>query len=85
MKNPCRVVTSKWFSETAQEARTWRSSTPNALRHGLGFTMSAAGHNPQSIAQALGHKSARMVIQFYGAVTDEVADQARRQTLAKYS
>jgi hypothetical protein len=57
----------------------------DALRHGLGFTMSAAGHNPQSIGQALGHKSARMVIQFYGAVTDEVADQARRQTFAKYS
>src|SRR5215475_9400510 len=76
----------KWFSATAQAAGLdVAKQHPHAMRHGLGFTMSAAGHNPQTIAQALGHKSARMVIQFYGAVTDEVADQARKQTFAKYS
>jgi hypothetical protein len=47
--------------------------------------MSAAGHNPQTIAQALGHQSARMALQFYGSVTDAVADTARKQTFAKYS
>jgi hypothetical protein len=47
--------------------------------------MSAAGMNPQTIAQALGHQSARMALQFYGSVTDEVADQARKETFSKYS
>jgi hypothetical protein len=36
-------------------------------------------------AQALGHQSARMALQFYGSVTDEVADKARRETFSKYS
>ena len=76
----------KWFSTTAQEAGLdVAKQHPHAMRHGLGFTMSAAGHNPQKIAQALGHQSARMALQFYGSVTDEVADQARRETFAKYS
>ena len=43
-----------------------------------------AGHNPQTIAQALGHQSARMALQFYGSVTDEVADRARKETFSKY-
>jgi integrase len=60
-------------------------TTPHAMRHGLGFTMSAACMNPQTIAQALGHQSARMALQFYGSVTDEVADRARKQTFSKYS
>ena len=76
----------KWFSETAQAAGLDVSKQhPHAMRHGLGFTMSAAGMNPQTIAQALGHQSARMALQFYGSVTDAVADQARKQTFAKYS
>jgi integrase len=76
----------KWFSETAQAAGLDVSKQhPHAMRHGLGFTMSAAGHNPQTIAQALGHQSARMALQFYGSVTDAVADTARKQTFAKYS
>jgi integrase len=76
----------KWFSETAQAAGLDVSKQhPHAMRHGLGFTMSAAGMNPQTIAQALGHRSARMALQFYGSVTDAVADTARKQTFAKYS
>jgi type 1 fimbriae regulatory protein FimB len=76
----------KWFSETAQAAGLDVSKQhPHAMRHGLGFTMSAAGMNPQTIAQALGHQSARMALQFYGSVTDEVADCARKQTFSKYS
>jgi integrase len=76
----------KWFSRTAQEAGLdVAKQHPHAMRHGLGFTMSAAGHNPQTIAQALGHQTARMALQFYGSVTDAVADQARKQTFAKYS
>jgi type 1 fimbriae regulatory protein FimB len=76
----------KWFSETAQAAGLDVSKQhPHAMRHGLGFTMSAAGMNPQTIAQALGHQSARMALQFYGSVTDAVADQARKQTFSKYS
>jgi integrase len=76
----------KWFAKTAQEARLdVAKQHPHAMRHGLGFTMSAAGMNPQTIAQALGHQSARMALQFYGSVTDAVADQARKQTFSKYS
>ncbi len=76
----------KWFSETAREAGLdVAKQHPHAMRHGLGFTMSAAGMNPQTIAQALGHQSARMALQFYGSVTDAVADTARKQTFAKYS
>jgi type 1 fimbriae regulatory protein FimB len=76
----------KWFSETAQAAGLDVSKQhPHAMRHGLGFTMSAAGINPQTIAQALGHQSARMALQFYGSVTDAVADTARKQTFSKYS
>jgi type 1 fimbriae regulatory protein FimB len=76
----------KWFSTTAQEAGLGVAKQhPHAMRHGLGFTMSAAGHNPQTIAQALGHQSARMALQFYGSVTDAVADTARKQTFSKYS
>jgi type 1 fimbriae regulatory protein FimB len=76
----------KWFSQTAQEAGLdVAKQHPHAMRHGLGFTMSAAGHNPQTIAQALGHQSARMALQFYGSVTDAVADQARKRTFSKYS
>jgi integrase len=76
----------KWFSQTAQEAGLDVAKChPHALRHGLGFSMSAAGHNPQKIGQALGHQTARMALQFYGSVTDEVADQAVKQTFAKYS
>jgi len=76
----------KWFSETALAAGLdVAKQHPHAMRHGLGFTMSAAGHNPQTIAQALGHQTARMALQFYGSVTDEVADRARKQTFAKYS
>jgi type 1 fimbriae regulatory protein FimB len=76
----------KWFAQTAQEAGLdVAKQHPHAMRHGLGFTMSAAGHNPQTIAQALGHQSARMALQFYGSVTDAVADTARKQTFSKYS
>jgi len=76
----------KWFSETAQAAGLdVAKQHPHAMRHGLGFTMSAAGHNPQAIAQALGHQSARMALLFYGSVTDAVADQGRKQTFSKYS
>ncbi|MGB7731729.1 MAG: site-specific integrase [Candidatus Acidiferrum sp.] len=76
----------KWFSETAQAAGLdVAKQHPHAMRHGLGFTMSAAGMNPQTIAQALGHQSARMALQFYGSVTDEVADKARKETFSKYS
>jgi type 1 fimbriae regulatory protein FimB len=76
----------KWFSETAKEAGLDVAKRhPHAMRHGLGFTMSAAGMNPQTIAQALGHQSARMALMFYGSVTDDVADRARKQTFAKYS
>lgn len=76
----------KWFSATAQEAGLdVAKQHPHAMRHGLGFTMSAAGHNPQTIAQALGHQTARMALQFYGSVTDEVADRARKETFSKYS
>jgi integrase len=76
----------KWFSEAAQAARLdVAKQHPHAMRHGLGFTMSAAGMNPQTIAQALGHQSARMALQFYGSVTDEVADRARKETFSKYS
>lgn len=76
----------KWFSETAQAAGLpVAKQHPHAMRHGLGFTMSAAGHNPQTIAQSLGHRSARMALLFYGQVNDAVADRARRQTFAKYS
>jgi integrase len=76
----------KWFSGTAQEAGLdVAKQHPHAMRHGLGFTMSAAGHNPQTIAQALGHQTARMALQFYGSVTDAVANQARKQTFSKYS
>ena len=76
----------KWFSETAQAAGLdVAKQHPHAMRHGLGFTMSAAGMNPQTIAQALGHQSARMALQFYGSVTDEIADSARRETFSKYS
>jgi len=76
----------KWFSGTARAAGLpVAKQHPHAMRHGLGFTMSAAGHNPQTIAQALGHQTARMALQFYGSVTDEVADRARKQTFAKYS
>jgi len=76
----------KWFSEAAKEAGLdVAKQHPHAMRHGLGFTMSAAGMNPQTIAQALGHQSARMALQFYGSVTDAVADTARKQTFAKYS
>jgi len=41
--------------------------------------------NDQTIAQALGHQTARMALQSYGSVTDEVADKARKQTFTKYS
>jgi type 1 fimbriae regulatory protein FimB len=76
----------KWFSETAQAAGLdVAKQHPHAMRHGLGFTMSAAGMNPQTIAQALGHQSARMALQFYGSVTDEVADRARKEVFSKYS
>jgi type 1 fimbriae regulatory protein FimB len=76
----------KWFSETAQAAGLDVAKRhPHAMRHGLGFTMSAAGMNPQTIAQALGHQSARMALQFYGSVTDAVADRARKETFSKYS
>jgi type 1 fimbriae regulatory protein FimB len=76
----------KWFSETAQAAELpVAKQHPHSLRHGLGFTMSAAGKTPQQIGQALGHQSARMALQFYGQVNDAVADQARRETFAKYS
>jgi type 1 fimbriae regulatory protein FimB len=76
----------KWFSQTAQEAGLpVAKQHPHAMRHGLGFTMSAAGMNPQTIAQALGHQSARMALQFYGSVTDEVADRARKESFSKYS
>lgn len=76
----------KWFSETAQAAGLpVAKQHPHALRHGLGFAMSAAGHNAQAVGQALGHRSARMALLFYGRVNDAVADQARRQTFAKYS
>jgi type 1 fimbriae regulatory protein FimB len=76
----------KWFSETAQAAGLdVAKQHPHAMRHGLGFTMSAAGMNAQTIAQALGHQSARMALQFYGSVTDEVADRARKETFSKYS
>lgn len=76
----------KWFSETAQAAGLdVAKQHPHAMRHGLGFTMSSAGMNPQTIAQALGHQSARMALQFYGSVTDEVADRARKETFSKYS
>jgi integrase len=76
----------KWFSETAQAAGLdVAKQHPHAMRHGLGFSMSAAGMNPQTIAQALGHQSARMALQFYGSVTDEVADRARKETFSKYS
>lgn len=76
----------KWFSETAQAAGLdVAKQHPHAMRHGFDFTMSAAGHNPQTIAQALGHQTARMALQFYGSVTDEVADQARKQAFSKYS
>jgi type 1 fimbriae regulatory protein FimB len=76
----------KWFSETAKQAGLdVAKQHPHAMRHGLGFSMSAAGMNPQSIAQALGHQSARMALQFYGSVTDAVADTARKQTFSKYS
>ncbi|HSY32527.1 MAG TPA: site-specific integrase [Verrucomicrobiae bacterium] len=76
----------KWFSETAQAAGLdVAKQHPHAMRHGLGFTMSAAGMNPQTIAQALGHQSARMALQFYGSVTDAVADAARKETFSKYS
>jgi integrase len=76
----------KWFSGTAKEAGLdIAKQHPHAMRHGLGFTMSAAGHNPQTIAQALGHQTARMALQFYGSVTDEVADRARKETFSKYS
>jgi len=45
----------KWFSETARDAGLdVAKQHPHAIRHGLGFTMSAAGMNPQTIAQALG-------------------------------
>ena len=76
----------KWFSTTARDAGLdVAKQHPHAMRHGLGFTMSAAGHNPQTIAQALGHQTARMALQFYGSVTDAVADQARKQTFSKCS
>jgi integrase len=76
----------KWFSETAQKAGLdVAKQHPHALRHGLGFSMAAAGMNTSKIAQALGHQSGRMVLQFYGSVTDEVADQARQETFSKYS
>jgi integrase len=76
----------KWFSETAKAAGLdVAKQHPHAMRHGLGFTMSAAGMNPQTIAQALGHQSARMALQFYSSVTDAVADQARKQAFSKYS
>ena len=76
----------KWFSETAKAAGLdVAKQHPHAMRHGLGFTMSAAGMNPQTIAQALGHQTARMALQFYGSVTDEVADKARKETFSKYS
>ncbi len=86
LKNPSRA-------DTSTNGSTYRSSRwltrcqqhPHALRHGLGFAMSAAGHNPQSIGQALGHQSARMALQFYGSVTDAVADRARQETFQKYS
>ena len=43
----------KWFSETAQAAGLdVAKQHPPAMRHGLGFTMSA-GFNPQTIAEAL--------------------------------
>jgi len=47
--------------------------------------MSAAGMNPQTIAQALGHQTACMALQFYCSVTDAVADQARKATFARFS
>lgn len=76
----------KWFSETARAAGLpVAKQHPHAMRHGLGFSMSAAGHNAQTIGQALGHRSARMALMFYGQVTDAVADQARRRTFSKYS
>lgn len=76
----------KWFSETAQAAGLdVAKQHPHAMRHGLGFTMSSSGMNPQTIAQALGHQTARMALQFYCSVTDEVADRARKETFAKYS
>jgi type 1 fimbriae regulatory protein FimB len=76
----------KWFSGTAKEAGLDVAKRhPHAMRHGLGFTMSAAGMNPQTIAQALGHQSARMALMFYGSVTDEVADRGRKEAFAKYS
>jgi len=71
----------KRFAAAAQVAGLGVATQhPHAIRHGLGFTMSAAGMNPQTIAQALGHQTARMALQFYGSVTDEVADRARKET-----
>jgi integrase len=58
---------------------------PHAMRHGLGFTISAAGHIPQTLAQALGHQSARTALQFYGSLAHAVAGTARKQTFSKYS
>jgi integrase len=75
-----------WFGETAQAAGLdVAKQHPQAMRHGLGFTMSAAGMGPQTIAQALGHQSARSALQFYGSVSDEVADRARKKIFSKYS
>lgn len=76
----------KCFAATTQAADLdIAKQHPHAMRQGLGFTMSAAGFNPQTIAQALGHQTARMALQFHGSVTDEVADGARKETFAKYS
>jgi type 1 fimbriae regulatory protein FimB len=76
----------KWFSETAREAGLdVAKQHPHALRHGLGFKMAAEGRTIPEIGQALGHQSGRMALQFYGQVTDEVADRARKETFSKYS
>jgi hypothetical protein len=39
--------------------------------------------NPQTIAQALGHQSARIALLFYGSVIDEFADRASKETFSK--
>ena len=76
----------KWFRDTAKTAGLpVAKQHPHALRHGLGFALSAAGENVQSIARALGHQTAVMALKFYGSVTDEVADKAKERALAGYS
>jgi len=77
-----RVYFFKWFQKTAQAAGLpIAKQHPHALRHGLGFLLSANGCNAQTIGQALGHRDGRMALMFYGSVTDEVADDARKDAL----